>query len=134
MGADKNSMDITPILTCGLRLKQVVNQPTINGKVLDILIMNLSMYYNCPVIAPPLCPDNPDKAKPSDHCVPVCSPHTDQYNPPLRTWKLHTYRPLTDSRIRQFGQWITAESWGQLSSEMSTTGLACTLEKTLKDK
>ena len=67
MGTDKNSMDVTPILNCGLRLKQVVNQPTINGKVPDILIMNLSMYYKGPVIAPPLCPDNPDKAKPSDH-------------------------------------------------------------------
>ena len=40
MGADKNNMDITPILNCGLRLRQVVDLPTRKGKILDILIMN----------------------------------------------------------------------------------------------
>ena len=42
MGSDKNSMDISPLLNCGLRLKQIVGLPTINGKILDVLIMNLS--------------------------------------------------------------------------------------------
>ena len=133
LGADKNSMDLTPLLNCGLRLKQVVDKPTINGKIIDVLIMNLSMYYNSPLIAPPLLPDDPLKAKPSDHSVPVCTPHTDKYTAPHRTWRLHTYRPLPDSSVRKFGQWITAEGWEALSSDLSATELASQFENTLKD-
>ena len=41
LGADKNSMDISPILHCGLKLRQVVDQPTHGGnKILDVIIMN----------------------------------------------------------------------------------------------
>ena len=36
MGADKNNMYITPILNCGLRLRQVVDLPTRKRKILDI--------------------------------------------------------------------------------------------------
>ena len=133
MGADKNSMNIAPLLNCGLRLKQIVDQATINGKILDVLITNLSSFYNSPIIAPPIGPDDPEHAKPSDHSVPVSSPHTDRYNPPHRTWKLHTYRPLPDSRLREFGQWITQEEWGQLSNEMSATEQASMFENILKE-
>ena len=78
MGADKNSMNIAPLLNCGLRLKQLVDQPTINGKILDVLITNLSRFYNSPIIAPPIDPDDPENAKPSNHSVPVSLPHTDR--------------------------------------------------------
>ena len=40
LGADRNSMDIKPILSCGLRLRQVV------GLSMDILIIILSSYIN----------------------------------------------------------------------------------------
>ena len=36
LGADKNDMDIRPILNCGLRLKQVVDLPARQGKIIDI--------------------------------------------------------------------------------------------------
>ena len=85
MGADKNSLNIQPILNCGLNLKQMVDKATINRKILDICITNLSKYYNSPVIVPPVGPDDPTKGMLSDHWVPVCIPHTDRYNPPHRT-------------------------------------------------
>ena len=46
MGADKNSMKIGPLINCGLRLRQLVNQPKINGVTLDILLPNLGGFYN----------------------------------------------------------------------------------------
>ena len=52
LGADRNYMDIKPILNCGLRLKQVVDKSTRQGAILDIIIMNINCYYNSPVIAP----------------------------------------------------------------------------------
>ena len=67
LGADKNGMNITPILNCGLRLRQVVDKCKRNWKILDILIMNLSCHYKSAIIAPPIQPDNPNKEKPSDH-------------------------------------------------------------------
>ena len=95
MGADKNKMDITPILNCGLRLKQTVNKFTRQDKIIDILIMNLSKFYNSPIVAPPLNPDDPSKAKPSDHSVPVAIPHTDRCNPPG-----HCHCPVFRSSVR----------------------------------
>ena len=112
MGADKNKMDITPILSCGLRLRQVVNKSTRQGSIIDILIMNLSKFYNSPINAPPLNPDDPNTAKPSDHSVPIAIPHTDRHNPPARSYTYHTYRPLPMSNLQKFSQWIAAEERG----------------------
>ena len=133
MGADKNSLNIQPILNCGLNLKQMVDKATINGKILDICITNLSKYYNSPIIVPPVGPDDPTKGKLSDHWVPVCIPHTDRYNPPHRTWKLHTFRPLPDSNVRNFGQWITGEDWDSISKDLSPTEQALMIEKLIED-
>ena len=101
LGADRNYMDIKPILRCGLRLRQVVDKGTRNGAILDIIIMNLISYYNSPFIAPPLQPDDPNKGKPSDHCVPVCTPHTDRYSAPRRNYRIIKYRPLPESSVHK---------------------------------
>ena len=121
MGADKNSMNIVSLFNCRLRLKQLVDKPTINGRTLYILITNLSQYYGTPVIALPIIPDDPAKAKPSDHSIPICRPHTDRHSRPHRLWRHHTFRPLPASRLLDFGQWITAQQWEQVSSDLSAT-------------
>ena len=41
MGADKNSMDIKPLLSCGLKLKQINDLATRNGAILDVLLTNI---------------------------------------------------------------------------------------------
>ena len=118
MGADKNNMDIRPVLNCGLKLKQVVDKPTRQGTILDVLIMNTFTFYNAPYIAPPIQPDDPSVAKPSDHSVPVCVPHTDRYHPPIRNYKTVRYRPLPESSIRKFGEWIVNEGWEGVKKEL----------------
>ena len=94
LGADCNGMDITPILKCGLKLRQVVDQKTHGKKIIDILIMNTASFYKSPIIAPPIKPDNPLKAKASDHFVPVCFPHLNRYERPIRNHKIIQFRPL----------------------------------------
>ena len=111
MEADKNYMDIRPLLNCGLRLRQVVDKPTRQGKILDIILMNTSAYYKTPVIVPPIQPDDPTKGKPSDHSVPVCVPHRDRHTPPARNYRLVTYIPLPESSVRKFGVWLVKEKW-----------------------
>ena len=53
LGADRNEMDILPVLNCGLKLRQMVNMGLRHGKILDIIIMNMKSYYNSAIIVPP---------------------------------------------------------------------------------
>ena len=114
LGADKNSMDIRPTLNCG----QVVTKSIRQGQILDVKIMNLSGPYKTPIISPPLQPDDPNTAKPSDHSIPVCFPHTDRFKPAVRDYKIIKYRPLPDSTLLEFGKWIVKEDWGSVSDQM----------------
>ena len=125
MGADKNSMDIKPLLSCGLRLRQVVDIGTRKGVILDIILMNIPQFYNSPIIVPPVPCDNPNEG------VPVCYPHTDRHNPPLRRFKTVTYRPLPDENIRKIGQWITGESFSLINDNNLPSDHALQLEQLL---
>ena len=127
-------MDIRPVLNCGLRLKQCVDKATRQGSILDIILMNLYSYYNSPIIAPPVQPDDPSKGKPSDHWVPVCVPHTDRYKPPTRSFKTIKYHPLPESSVRKFGEWIVTEGWESIKDNVSPTLQAEAFEKLLQDK
>ena len=96
--------------------------------------MNLFNYYKSPIIVPPIQPDNPNKGKPSDHSVPVCIPHTDRYTAPSRNYRIIKYRPLPDSGVRKFGEWIVTECWDSLSDEMTPTEQAVAFEQLLSAK
>ena len=134
LGADRNYMDIKPILTCGLKLRQVVDKSTRKGSILDIIIMNMSSFYNSPIIAPPIAPDDPMKGKASDHWVPVCTPHTDRFNPPRRNYRIINYRPLPESGIMRFGEWIVSEDWNFIESTMTPCQQVTVFEGILMEK
>ena len=93
--------------------------------------MNTSGYYRSPIIAPPIQPDNPSTGQPSDHSVPVCTPHTDRYMRPVRDYKIIKYRPLPESSVRRFGEWLVSESWDTVSQEKTPTDQAMAFEKLL---
>ena len=116
-GGDKNKMNIASLINNNLKLKQVVSRPTRKQEILDVVLTNLFLYYNAPIIVPPVQPDIPGQGVPSDHSVPLCVPHTDPLNPPARVYKTIISRPLPDSKVRQFGQWITAESWEGINED-----------------
>ena len=109
LGADINSMDIPPILKCGLKLRPIVDSNTRGSKIHDVLITNLGQYYDSPLICSPISADDPSTRKPSDHSVPVCLPHTDRYHPPVRKYRTIKYRPLPESGVKLFGQWFVTE-------------------------
>ena len=71
IGADENGMDISPILKCRLRLRQVVTKNTKGNKIIDFILMNMFSLYQTPIIAPPLATDDPKTSEPSDHSMPV---------------------------------------------------------------
>ena len=133
-GGDKNKMDISSLINNDLKLRQIVSQPTRKKEILDILLTNLFSYYNCPIIIPPVQPDVPGQGVPSDHSVPLCVPHTDPNNPPSRSYKTIISRPLPDSKVRQFGQWITAESWDVIVQEDDPSQQVRDFEATIMQK
>ena len=134
LGADRNEMDILPVLNCGLKLRQMVNMGTRHGKILDSIIMNMKSYYNSAIIVPPIKPDNPSKGKPSDHWVPVCTPHTDRHNPPSRLFKTIKYRPLSDSSVRSLGEWIVKEDWQSVDTSLSASEQVALFESLCQEK
>ena len=127
-------MDISPILNCGLKIRLMVDIRTRGAKTLDIILMNTANYYNSALVVPPIDPDTPSKAKPSDHSVPVCIPHTDRHKPPIRHYRIITYRPLPRSSIVKFGEWITHESWDCMEDVSDTTEQVSLFENLLSEK
>ena len=134
LGGDRNSMDIQPILNCGLRLRQVVDKFTRKKSVLDVIIMNTFNLYKSAIVVPPICPDDPSSGEPSDHSVPICYPHTDRFSRPQRNYKTIKHRPLPESGIRQFGQWLVLEPWLAVDVNLSPSEQVSAFETTLSDK
>ena len=96
--------------------------------------MNLNRFYNSPIIAPPIKPDDPSSGKPSDHSVPVCTPHTDRYSRPVRSYRIQKYRPLPDSCLAKFGEWIMNEEWESISESLSPTEQVLKFEHLTQEK
>ena len=117
MGGDKNKMDISPLLHTNLKLKQINFLPTRKNEILDVCLTNLFLYYNAPIIIPPVQPDIPGQGVASDHSVPLCIPNRDPHNPPVRQYRTIISRPQPDSKIREFGQWVASYQWSELKEE-----------------
>ena len=111
VGGDKNKMNISSLLNSNLKLQQIVTSPTRKQEILDVLLTNLFPYYHTPIIIPPVQPDVPGQGVPSDHSVPLCIPNRDPDNPPTRQYRTVVSRPLPESKVREFGQWMTSETW-----------------------
>ena len=90
-------------------MKQLVKKPTRKNKILSVLITDLHRYYHEPTIISPIEPDEAGKGKPSDHSTPIAYPYLDT-SKPRNLRKLVSVRPLPESGMRRFGQWITKET------------------------
>ena len=92
LDGDRNSLNLAPILQGLPRCRQIVTKNTHDDKCLDVLITN-----QVPIICPGLQPDNPARAKPSDHLVPVAYPISGGSVAITRQYQVKTTRPLPDS-------------------------------------
>ena len=111
IGGDRNEMSITPILNAIPRTKQIVTRPTCNGKTLDILITNLHELYCLPNIVPAVPADDLSAGVPSDHSIVIAAPICRNPGKIRNEYTTKTTRPLPDSEIRKFGQWIVQHEW-----------------------
>ena len=92
-------------VTRPLRLKQVVKVPTRGKNTLDKILTNMQKLYKVPISLPAL--GN------SDHTSVLWEPIQQQQQPKQPT-KMQYSRRFPDSRIREFGAWITQQTWQEV--------------------
>ena len=91
--------------------------------------------YAPPVIVPPVPADDPNHGVPSDHSTAVATPlsisslaqNTNEYSERI-------FRPLPESGISEFGQWLTNEKWENICNEDSTNAQVGARQATLSKK
>ena len=113
IAGDTNRLNLAPILSLSHSLVQVVKLPTrlSPDRVLDPIITTMAKYYEEPVTMPPINPNINSGGKPSDHLVVLMRPISATYAIPPRIYKTVTTRPITDTGIQSFGQWIESFRW-----------------------
>ena len=117
-GGDRNKMDTSLIENALPKCKQIVTKCTYkNKKIHDVIMTNLSSLYAVPYVCPAVQVDVP-----SDHDMAVALPLAEAgAGAVTREYTTRTSRPLPESRVREFGQWIAEEKWEALNENLSTS-------------
>ena len=134
LGGDKNNLNISSLLSGIPRLRQIVSKNTYKFKILDVLLTNMHQAYAEPYIAPAVPADDPQHGAPSDHNTPVACPLSASNSERARDYITKVSRPIPDSGIREFGQWITVEDWTSIPEDTSPTEQVIAFEKMVQDK
>ena len=132
VGGDKNDLSIEPILNGIPQLRQTNFELTHKNKTIDIILTNLHSFYEAPIVLPPVQPDNPNLGKPSDHRQVFARPFKGNKN--TRTYTTREVRPLPDSGIQKFAQWIIPEGWKEILEEENADLQTEKFTKTIMDK
>ena len=88
-----------------------MDQPTYKQAILDILVTDIGHYYHAPTIRPPVQPDNPAQASPSDHSIVFAKANSSSSQPIVRVGRSHIVRPISDAALSNFAEWVQHESW-----------------------
>ena len=97
-------------------------------KIIDVLIVSCPEMYAVPVVTSPVLPDDPRHGVPSDHRVPVARPLASAEEAVSNVYQVKTSRPLPESSVRLFMQWIHSEKWGNISSGESPTEMVTSFQ------
>ena len=114
--ADSNRLDLSPILDLSPDLCQVVKVPTRLDPpaTLDTILTSLSRFYKEPVTKYPIMSDSLSNGKPSDHLVVLWEPIQTCIAKFSRVYRTVELRPLTNSGLSKFSEWINDYSWHDL--------------------
>ena len=134
IGGDKNDLKLSSLLSGIPRLRQIVTKYTHGRKILDVLMTNMSPLYGEPEIVPAVPPDNPQVGVPSDHSTVVATPLTQDSVGRSRDYVARTYRPLPQSGILEFGEWICSEDWLGISDQDNPTQQVDSFENIINTK
>ena len=90
--------------------------------------------YSVPIIVPPVPPDDPLHGVASDHSTVIATPLAQDSAGQSREYITKTYRPLPESGILEFGEWICTEEWGNLSENFTPTDQVLEFENQVNEK
>lgn len=122
IAGDMNRLDIAQ-LTTGV-FTQVVKEPTRQRAVLDKIITNISGHYQKPRILPPV--GHSDHNTVQWQPLPKSKPHNE-----IKTTHV---RPIPDSALREFGQWIVQHDWMEVRNEQNVQSKCNSMYATLNEK
>ena len=102
--------------------------------MLDIILTNKANLYCVPIIAPPVPPDDPLCGVPSDHSTPVATPLATDTLQQAREYVVKVTRPLPESGMLEFGEWICSEEWAEISEGCDPTEQVVIFEQIINQK
>ena len=132
-GGDINDLKIDHLLAISPAFKNISNKPTRKDKVLDVLITDLSGHYDETMIMPPIEPDVPGDGKPSDHSGVLGKPRVGSERE-HKTYETKVIRPLPDSKMHDFGQWLVKETFDNIKNVDSPTEMVKVFQETINKK
>ena len=103
-------------------------------RILDNIITDLSKWYQFPKCLPPLDADQGTGGKPSDHLTVVMIPISAVNNQPARTMREIEVRPLKQSGILLFEDWLKAQTWNEVLQAKSVDSKAEIFQNMLLNK
>ena len=98
------------------------------------MLANLHSLYCVPIIAPPVAPDDPLCGVPSDHSSPIAIPLATDTLQQVREYITKLSRPLPESGILEFGEWICKEDWSAIQDHMDPTEQVLAFDKLCSQK
>ena len=111
-----NDLELDAILSLDPNFSQIVKKWTRMDPpaVLDPIIMTLSRYYQDPLCLDPLDADPDKNGVPSDHRIVITRPISTINNKPIRNIRKVKVRPIPQSGIILFREWLIDQSWEAL--------------------
>ena len=134
LGGDKNELPLASLLQALPRFGQLVTKHTHGTKTIDVIITSCPELYAVPEISDPVLPDEPLRAKPSDHKVPVARPLAATSESVVNTYEEKVFRPLPDSGKREFLKWIHSDDWGSITEDNNPTKQFAEFRKLVQEK
>ena len=124
ISGDRNDLSIDRLLSVDPSLTQIVRRATRGIKTLTVVLTDLEVFYDEPIIVDPIDVDDPTKGGvPSDHNGVVVIPRADANRPARKQKIIRTIRPITSSSIDNIGQVLCTEKWLFMNPELSPTDL-----------
>ena len=128
---DFNDFKPNVILQQSPQLRQLVHYKTCGNSIIDLIITDSHSLYHPPFANQPLKPDDPTKAKDSDHLINILLPSSDCSVSSRRSYKHITIRPITDSQLMAIGKLLANQDWLHVKNEEKVDEKVASLKNTL---
>ena len=133
IGGDLNRLKINRILDSYGPLRQIISVPTRHSATLENIITDLHTLYQQPECLPPLQVDRDKPGKDSDHNIVVLAPIMISNNR-KRLKKPVVTRPLTDTGMKQFSDFISSHHWNEVLLEQNIDMKVRNFHTTIRSK